>query len=219
MKKEFLDFINKLEGFKTSIKSLHWDAINLSQHRLCDDIAGDISDIQDTISEIEQSMDGNLSLNKLVPVEYHIKDLNKFINDVIKDTTSFYNDAALKGDDYIGMRSEIESFLAKMQKYIYLNDFCLHEDKKRAIANKLNESKKQLHEITSKDLENMVIEAVNRILMEKSNGTIDINPENKGKFTATKKATGKTTEELTHSKNPLTRKRAIFVQNAKKWNH
>lgn len=31
--------------------------------------------------------------------------------------------------------------------------------------------------------------------------------------------TGKTTEELTHSKNPLTRKRAIFAQNAKKWKH
>ena len=31
--------------------------------------------------------------------------------------------------------------------------------------------------------------------------------------------TGKSTEELTHSKNPLTRKRAIFAQNAAKWNH
>lgn len=50
-------------------------------------------------------------------------------------------------------------------------------------------------------------------------GGIHINPANKGKFTATKKATGKTTEELTHSKNPLTRKRAIFAQNAAKWKH
>ena len=50
-------------------------------------------------------------------------------------------------------------------------------------------------------------------------GTIHINPENKGKFTETKRRTGKTTEELTHSKNPLTRKRAIFAQNAKKWHH
>ena len=48
---------------------------------------------------------------------------------------------------------------------------------------------------------------------------IHIKPENKGKFNATKKRTGKTTEELTHSKNPLTRKRAIFAQNAKKWKH
>jgi len=48
---------------------------------------------------------------------------------------------------------------------------------------------------------------------------IHINPKNKGKFTALKKRTGKTTEQLTHSKNPLTRKRAIFAQNAKKWKH
>lgn len=47
---------------------------------------------------------------------------------------------------------------------------------------------------------------------------IKIKPENKGKFNATKKRSGKTTEQLTHSKNPLTRKRAIFAQNARKWN-
>jgi len=48
---------------------------------------------------------------------------------------------------------------------------------------------------------------------------IHIKPENKGKFTATKKATGKSTEELTHSKNPVTKKRAIFAQNAAKFKH
>ena len=42
-------------------------------------------------------------------------------------------------------------------------------------------------------------------------GSIHIDPKNRGKFNATKKRTGKTTEELTHSKNPLTRKRAIFA--------
>lgn len=51
------------------------------------------------------------------------------------------------------------------------------------------------------------------------NSGIHIKPENRGKFNALKKRTGKTTEELTHSKNPLTRKRAIFAQNARKWNH
>ena len=48
---------------------------------------------------------------------------------------------------------------------------------------------------------------------------IYIKPKNRGKFNALKKRTGKTTEQLTHSKNPLTRKRAIFAQNAKKWKH
>lgn len=50
-------------------------------------------------------------------------------------------------------------------------------------------------------------------------GHIYIKPENRGKFNATKARTGKTTEELTHSKNPLTRKRAIFAQNAARWSH
>ena len=65
-----------------------------------------------------------------------------------------------------------------------------------------------------------MLEQLNRIIeLLKKGGSIHINPENKGKFTATKKRTGKTTEELTHSKNPLTRRRAIFAQNAKKWHH
>lgn len=63
-------------------------------------------------------------------------------------------------------------------------------------------------------LRDMVAESIKRALSEEG---IHINPENKGKFNATKKETGKSTEELTHSKNPLTRKRAIFAQNAKKW--
>lgn len=48
--------------------------------------------------------------------------------------------------------------------------------------------------------------------------SIHINPENKGKFKETMRRTGKSKEELSHSKNPLTRKRAIFAINASKWN-
>ncbi len=46
---------------------------------------------------------------------------------------------------------------------------------------------------------------------------IYIDPANIGKFNATKKRTGKSTEELTHSKNPLTQKRAVFAKNAAQW--
>ena len=51
-----------------------------------------------------------------------------------------------------------------------------------------------------------------------SKSGIHIDPENKGKFTATKERTGKSTEELIHLKNPLTRKRAQFALNVAKWN-
>ena len=49
--------------------------------------------------------------------------------------------------------------------------------------------------------------------------SIHIKPANRGKFTATMKRTGKSAEQLKHSKNPLTRKRAIFALNARKWKH
>lgn len=49
--------------------------------------------------------------------------------------------------------------------------------------------------------------------------SINIKPENRGKFTETMRRTGKTAEELSHSKNPLTRRRAIFALNARKWHH
>lgn len=53
----------------------------------------------------------------------------------------------------------------------------------------------------------------------RNGGSIHIKPENRGKFTETMRRTGKTAEELSHSSNPLTRKRAIFALNARKWKH
>ena len=47
--------------------------------------------------------------------------------------------------------------------------------------------------------------------------TIYIKPENKGKFTAYKKRTGKTTEEALHSKNPHVRQMANFARNSAHW--
>ena len=70
-------------------------------------------------------------------------------------------------------------------------------------------------EMTEEELSRIVREGTQKVLEKKG---INIDPENKGKFNATKERTGKSTEELTHSKNPLTRKRAIFAQNAAKWN-
>ena len=72
--------------------------------------------------------------------------------------------------------------------------------------------------ITENKLDNIISESID-LLIESKKNSIHIKKKNKGKFNALKKRTGKSTEELTHSKNPLTRKRAIFAKNAKKWHH
>ena len=418
-----------MEGWKTAIKSLHWDSKNISQHKLCDDIADRIADFQDQVSEVEQSISGKLPLNQLKGTTYNITNLKSFVTDVINDSTSFLKEMESEGDKYIGMRSDCESFLSDMQRNLYLVNFTLKEELKRKLAGSLNESMpkslerhdevdkfmgrkpktmkarinqiyrivkkygidsrlysdehwqavedyykaieslgcevemkpcgdirhidslesdggycdyaedgmprskqyavkikyddgmsvdgyikcmaagtvsdpfskydtcivlwpknnrelamenrkmEKVYRLSDSELKQLVSESVNRLLedlsvadrekrlqnqmswgdfnqqnsyddFDKESDLIDkgadyqrqavdwhkkdpemwkritdvreseikIKPENKGKFNATKKATGKSTEELTHSKNPLTRKRAIFAQNAKKWN-
>jgi len=52
-----------------------------------------------------------------------------------------------------------------------------------------------------------------------ANGGIYIKPENRGKFTAYKERTGKTTEEALHSPDPHVRQMANFAKNAAGWKH
>lgn len=139
MNSKVLSFVNKLEGYKTAIKSLHWDSDSLSQHELCDKIADTIAEFQDTVSEVEQSITGKLEKGKLQPEEYKVTTLKKFVEDVLDAANTFYKSIEDEGDTYTGMRSDCESFLSDMQRNLYLVNFTMKEDLKRRIANKLNE--------------------------------------------------------------------------------
>ena len=68
--------------------------------------------------------------------------------------------------------------------------------------------------VTENRINNIISEAIDLVLEGKN--SIHIKKKNKGKFNALKRKTGKSTEELTHSKNPLTRKRANFARMAKR---
>ena len=140
MNKKVLDYINRCEGWKSAIKSLHWAANSLSQHELCDDIADSIAEFQDTVSEVEQSITGNLKVNSLNPTEYKIKDLKSFVQDVLDETNSFYKKVKGMGDTYVGMASDCESFLSDMQRKLYLVNFTMKEDFKRELRSMLSES-------------------------------------------------------------------------------
>lgn len=57
------------------------------------------------------------------------------------------------------------------------------------------------------------------IRKKRRKGGIKIKKENRGKFTAYKKRTGKTTQQALHSKSPSVRRMANFDRNSKKWKH
>lgn len=166
-------FVCQLEGFKTAIKSLHWDSKNLSQHKLCDDIAERIADFQDQVSEVEQAISGNLALNKLKPISYKVKGLKSFVEDVISATNKFYKKVNNMGIKYVGMSSDCESFLSDMQRNLYLVNFTLKEEFKREYRKKINEQKRELtiscgkiREIVNESVKKCVNEYVSAILKE-----------------------------------------------------
>ena len=143
MNQKILAFVEKLEIFKTKIKALHWDSNSLSQHELCDDIASRIADFQDQVSEVEQSIHGKLSKNLFKPSNQNYGDvgtLKEFVENVLDTTNKFYKELENMGDDYIGMRSDCESFLSDMQRKLYLVNFTLKEELKERLKTKINES-------------------------------------------------------------------------------
>lgn len=173
MNKTILDFVCKLQGYRTSLQNIHWNAKNMSQHKLCDDIMDRISDFEDQVAEVEQAINGNLPFNKLKGTEYKATGLKKFVEDVISDTNEFYKKVKNMGEKYVGMSSDCESFLSDMQRNLYLVNFTMKEDFKRNYRNKINESKKNsnilplLSNISERELYNVVNEAVHNVMAKK----------------------------------------------------
>ena len=140
MNKNILNYIEECEAWKVGIKNLHWSADNLSQHELCDDIADEISNFEDLVSEVEQSISGKIKLNGFTPKSYKITSLKSFVEDVISASQSFLKELEGMGEKYVGIKSECETFIGTMQRKLYLVNFTLKEELKKRLRNKINES-------------------------------------------------------------------------------
>lgn len=130
-----MTYINKLEAYKTAIKNLHWSSSNMSEHKLCDDIASSLSDYQDELAECVQGIYGKIKLNELRPRKYKITNSKKMLNDLLFDTKMFLGSTRSK--DMVGVKSIVESFIGELNQFSYLMDFCLKEDIKRRIKQNL----------------------------------------------------------------------------------
>ena len=141
MNKDILNYIEECEGWKVGIKNLHWSADNMSQHELCDDIADEISNFEDLVSEIEQSISGKIKLNGFTPKSYKITSLKSFVEDVISASKSFLKKLEGMGEKYVGIKSECETFIGTMQRKLYLVNFTLKEELKKRLRDRINESR------------------------------------------------------------------------------
>ena len=115
----FINFINKLEGFKTKCKNLHWSAPKKNIHVYLDDFLSVMSDYQDSIAEDYQGILGHMNPNVIEGIKSQSLNAIDFINEVKIATETFYN--KIPNDVcYVGIKSETETLINNIFKYKYL---------------------------------------------------------------------------------------------------
>ena len=93
----------KLEGYKTRMKELHWDASSMSSHELCDKITDTISEFEDALAEEMQTISGETIKPGDISIELpKAMTLKEFIAEFLKDIYVYYS--TLSDAKYIGVK-------------------------------------------------------------------------------------------------------------------
>ena len=119
----FINYINRLEGFKTKCKNLHWAAPKKNIHVYLDDFLGIISDFQDTIAEGYMGILGRMQPNVVKGIPCETLNAMDFTEEV-KNTAIVFYDKIPQETIYVGIRSECEVFIQNINKYKYLFGLC-----------------------------------------------------------------------------------------------
>ena len=122
--KPFLDFICKLEGWKTKCKNLHWAAPKKNVHVYLDEFLEVISDYQDTVAEgIMGVLSIHLGPNDVKGDPGNAQNAQQFVDEVKAGTLSFYTQIP-ENPLYAGLKSECETFIQNVNKFDYLFSLC-----------------------------------------------------------------------------------------------
>lgn len=119
----FLNFINKLEGYKTKCKNLHWAAPKKNIHVYLDEFLDIISDYQDGLAEGYMGILGKMQPNVIRGIQNNALNAIDFIEELRAETISFYEKIP-QGSIYKGITSECETFIQNINKYKYLFSLC-----------------------------------------------------------------------------------------------
>lgn len=119
----FIEFINRLEGFKTKCKNLHWAAPRKNIHVYLDEFLDILSDYQDSLAEGYMGILGKMQPNAIKGTSSDTLNAVDFINEVRNATIAFY-DKIPQETLYKGITSECETFIQNINKYKYLFSIC-----------------------------------------------------------------------------------------------
>lgn len=119
----FINFLNKLEGWKTKCKNLHWAAPKKNIHVYLDEFLDIMSDYQDSLAEEYQGILGHMQPNAIKGIPSDMLNAQDFIKEVRNGTIDFYEKIPSESI-YAGIKSECETFIHNILKYKYLFELC-----------------------------------------------------------------------------------------------
>ena len=119
MKNEYLLSIeNRLHGYHTRLKELHYSAPSYSLHKIIDEFDEELQEFDDTIMEDAQSIFGNIMpgmIQPVLPEETEIETLLRGIRGMLADMKD-----NLQEKLYTGIINTVDDFWATINKTIYL---------------------------------------------------------------------------------------------------
>lgn len=119
----FIGFLNRLEGWKTKCKNLHWAAPKKNIHVYLDEFLDILSEYQDGLAEGYMGILGKMQPNVIKGTPSDSLNAVDFINEVRGATIVFY-DKIPQETIYKGIASECETFIQNINKYKYLFELC-----------------------------------------------------------------------------------------------
>ena len=115
--------MNRLEGWKTKCKNLHWAAPKKNIHVYLDEFLSILSGYQDSLAEGYMGILGKMQPNVIKGIPSDTLNAIDFINEVRSATIVFY-DKIPQETVYKGIASECETFIQNINKYRYLFELC-----------------------------------------------------------------------------------------------
>ena len=121
MKNEFIMSLeNRLHGYHTRLKELHFSASSMSEHKLIDEFDEELLKFDDEVMEDAQAIFGRIGVGMIQPVLPKSITFGDLLNEIRADLVKIKN--TLTEKMYTGIINVVDDFFHTVNKNIYLNN-------------------------------------------------------------------------------------------------
>lgn len=112
---------NKLHGFHTRLKELHYSAPSISLHKLIDEFDGELCSFDDALMENSQALWGFIEPGDLNPELPEAMDFGTVLEDLRGLLVSIKRESS-DSMMWTGIINIVDGFFSTINKYVYLNN-------------------------------------------------------------------------------------------------